>query len=184
MRIALAVEGTRGDIHPMLALAVRLRERGHDALLCAPPDFAEDAAAQGVPFHCVGMSVRAYLETQADFLHGTALQSLRAGKRYFQDSIERQFRDLAAGVARADWILAAGPQLAAASVAQAIGARYRFISYCPSLLNSPYQTPFVVPRGSLHPWLNRLAWWGTLRFLSSALRGPVDRSTIAGGVMR
>ena len=45
LRIALAVDGTRGDVHPMLALGVALRERGHQALLCAPPDFAEDADA-------------------------------------------------------------------------------------------------------------------------------------------
>ncbi|HVN38383.1 MAG TPA: glycosyltransferase, partial [Myxococcota bacterium] len=51
VRIALTVDGTRGDVHPMLALGSALRARGHDALLCAPPDFAEDAARAGVPFH-------------------------------------------------------------------------------------------------------------------------------------
>lgn len=175
MRIALAVEGTRGDIHPMLALAVRLHERGHDALLCAPPDFAEDAAAQAVPFHPVGTSVRAYLEAQAAALHGSTLQMLLLSRRYFEESIERQFRGLAAGASGADWILSAGPHFAAASVAQAVGARHRFLSYCPSVLRSPHQTPFVIRRGNLRPWLNRLAWWGTQRLVSAAARGPVDR---------
>ncbi len=175
MRIALAVEGTRGDVHPMLALAPRLRERGHDVFVCAPPDFAEDAARQGVPFRPVGVDVRSYLGSQAHLLHGGALHALRAGRQFFLESAERQFRELALAVQGVDWILAAGTQLAASSVAEAVGARHRFIAYCPSLLRSPHQTPFIVPRGTLRPWQNRLAWWVTLRFLGAALERVIQR---------
>jgi len=42
MRIALAVDGTRGDVHPMLALAGALARRGHEVVVCGPPDFAGD----------------------------------------------------------------------------------------------------------------------------------------------
>lgn len=174
MRIAIAVEGTRGDVHPMLALGTALRERGHEVLICAPPDFAEDAAGHGLPFHPVGSSVREYLASQSQFLHGSAWASLRAGQRYFLASIERQFRELAPAVRGADWILTAGVQLSASSVAEAIGARHRFIAYCPSVLRSPNQTPFVVPRGAMRPWQNRLAWWATLQLFSRTLRGVVD----------
>jgi UDP:flavonoid glycosyltransferase YjiC (YdhE family) len=174
VRIAIAVEGTRGDVHPMLALARRLLERGHDVALCAPPDFADDAAAQGVPFHAVGVNVRAYLEKEADFLHGSPVASLRAVRRYFHEAVQLQFRGLAAAVPRADWLVSAGTQLAAASVAEAIGARHRFVAYCPSLLRSPHQTPAFLPVAALRPWQNRLAWWATLCFFSGALRGIVD----------
>ena len=47
MRIVMAADGTRGDIHPFLALAEALIARGADVLLCAPPDFAGEAAEQG-----------------------------------------------------------------------------------------------------------------------------------------
>jgi vancomycin aglycone glucosyltransferase len=173
MRIAIAVEGTRGDVHPMLALAGRLKERGHDVVVCAPPDFAADAAERALAFHPVGANVRDYLESQSAFLHGSAWESLQAGRRYFFDTIVRQFRELEPAVRGADWLLSAGVQLAAPSVAQGVGARHRFIAYCPSLLRSPHQTPFTVPRASLRPWQNRLAWWGSLK-LFSALRGAVD----------
>ncbi|TDJ01645.1 MAG: hypothetical protein E2O73_03805, partial [Deltaproteobacteria bacterium] len=33
LRIALAVEGTRGDVHPMLALGTSLLARGHEVLV-------------------------------------------------------------------------------------------------------------------------------------------------------
>jgi vancomycin aglycone glucosyltransferase len=174
MRIAIAVEGTRGDVHPMLALGARLAERGHDVRVCAPPDFAGDAAERGLAFHAVGASVREYLESQSDFLHGSPWASLRAAERYFQASIARQFDDMRAALKQADWLFSAGVQLAAPSLAEACGARHRFIAYCPSLLRSPLQTPFVVPRGSLRPWQNKLAWWFTIK-LFSRLRPALDR---------
>lgn len=175
MRIALAVDGTRGDVHPMLALGVALRERGHSVLLCAPPDFAEDAARSGMPFHPVGVSARAYLSEHAEFVHGNPLVTIRAGLDYLRSNIERQFRELAPAAQGADWIFAAGVQLSAASVAEAVGARHRFFAYCPSVLRSPHQTPFIVQRASLPRWLNRLAWWATVLLFSTTLRGVVQR---------
>jgi vancomycin aglycone glucosyltransferase len=181
MRIAIAVEGTRGDVHPMLALGVRLAERGHDVRVCAPPDFAGDAAERGLAFHAVGASVREYLESQADFLHGSPWASLRAAERYFQQSIQRQFHDMAGALRSVDWLLSAGVQLAAPSLAEACGARHRFVAYCPSLLRSPLQTPFVVPRAWLRPWQNRLAWRFTLA-LFGRLRPALDRERARYGL--
>jgi UDP:flavonoid glycosyltransferase YjiC (YdhE family) len=175
LRIVLAVDGTRGDVHPMLALAVALQQRGHETLLGAPPDFAEDAARCGVPFHPVGVSARQYLAEHAEFVHGDAITAFRAGRDYLMSNIERQFRELAPAARGADWIYTAGVQLSAGSIAQAVGARHRFFAYCPSVLRSPEQTPFVVQRGSLPRWLNRLAWLVTVGIFSLSLRGVVKR---------
>ena len=46
MRIALAAEGTRGDVHPLLGLGSLLAERGHEVVICAPPDFSGDICFQ------------------------------------------------------------------------------------------------------------------------------------------
>ena len=98
MRIALAVDGTRGDVHPMLALAVRLGERGHQVHCCARrPTSPRTLRERGLAFHPVGVSVRDYLEAQAAFLHGNALAiDPREGRRYFQETLVRQFRELTA----------------------------------------------------------------------------------------
>ena len=50
MRVLLATHGTRGDVQPMLALAVALRRAGHDALLAAPGSFTATAAEHEVEF--------------------------------------------------------------------------------------------------------------------------------------
>jgi vancomycin aglycone glucosyltransferase len=159
----------------MLALGAALRARGHDVVLCAPPDFAEDARCRGVAFHPVGVSAQAYLAEHAEFLHGTMRTSMLAARDYLQSNVVRQFRELAVAARGADWILAAGVQLSAGSVAEAVGARHRFVAYCPSVLRSRHQTPFVVPRAELPAWLNRLAWWAVIRIFGATLRGVVTR---------
>ena len=44
MRVSLSTYGSRGDVEPMVALAVRLRALGTQGRVCAPPDCA---AAEG-----------------------------------------------------------------------------------------------------------------------------------------
>ncbi|MFI5688100.1 glycosyltransferase [Streptomyces sp. NPDC051636] len=61
MRVLLSTHGSRGDVEPLVALAVRLRELGTEARVCAPPDedFAQRPAGVGVPLVPVGQSARA-----------------------------------------------------------------------------------------------------------------------------
>ncbi|RSM70421.1 glycosyltransferase [Amycolatopsis sp. WAC 01375] len=50
MRALLVTHGTRGDVQPMLALAVALRDRGHEAVLAAPESFADTAVEHDIEF--------------------------------------------------------------------------------------------------------------------------------------
>src|SRR5215217_4364527 len=58
MRVLLSTYGSRGDVEPMVGLAVRLRALGAEVRVCAPPDFAELLARGGVPLVPVGQPVR------------------------------------------------------------------------------------------------------------------------------
>ena len=58
MRVLLSTYGSRGDVEPMVELAVRLRALGAEMRVCAPPDFAELLARAGVPLVPVGQPVR------------------------------------------------------------------------------------------------------------------------------
>ena len=61
MRVLLSTYGSRGDVEPLVGLAVRLRALGAEVRVCAPPDeeFAELLARVGVPLVPVGPPVRA-----------------------------------------------------------------------------------------------------------------------------
>ena len=44
MRVLLSTYGSRGDIEPLVGLAVALRALGAEVRVCAPPDCAERLA--------------------------------------------------------------------------------------------------------------------------------------------
>ena len=60
MRVLLQSYGSRGDVEPLVALAVHLRELGAEVRMCAPPDeeFAALLAGTGVEQVAFGQSVR------------------------------------------------------------------------------------------------------------------------------
>lgn len=58
MRMLLSTFGSRGDVEPMVRLAVRLRALGAEVRVCAPPDFAELPARVGAPLVPVGQPAR------------------------------------------------------------------------------------------------------------------------------
>jgi vancomycin aglycone glucosyltransferase len=182
MRVVLAVDGTRGDVHPMLALATSLSRRGHDVIVCAPPDFRDAAEAQRLSFHAVGRDVRAYLVREAAALHGNALTALNAGERYFLDNLADQMRGLCEAASGADLVLAAGTALGAFSAAEQAGADYRIVLYDPSLLRSASQAPAFVPYASLPRWLTRLAWAGLVAFMNRRLQPELNRERARCGL--
>jgi UDP:flavonoid glycosyltransferase YjiC (YdhE family) len=47
MRVLLSTYGSRGDVEPMVGLAVRLWALGAEVRVCAPPDCAERLAEVG-----------------------------------------------------------------------------------------------------------------------------------------
>jgi UDP:flavonoid glycosyltransferase YjiC (YdhE family) len=52
-KITLATFGTFGDLHPFLAIALALEERGYRSVIASWPDYAEKVAATGIAFHPV-----------------------------------------------------------------------------------------------------------------------------------
>jgi vancomycin aglycone glucosyltransferase len=54
MRVLLSTYGGRGDLEPLVGLAVRLRALGVQVRVCAPSDWAQRVAQFGVPLVPVG----------------------------------------------------------------------------------------------------------------------------------
>ena len=75
MRVLLSTYGGRGDVEPLVGLAVRLRELGAQVRVCAPPDWAERLAQFGVPLVPIGPSVRALMHGAG---HGATPPSAKA----------------------------------------------------------------------------------------------------------
>ncbi|MEU4160442.1 glycosyltransferase [Actinoplanes sp. NPDC026670] len=65
MKILVLTLGTRGDVQPFVALAVELRERGHDTVVAAPARFADLFADRGLAFAVIDDGPLRVLDTSA-----------------------------------------------------------------------------------------------------------------------
>ncbi len=107
MRVLLSTYGGRGDVEPLVALAVRLRALGAQVRVCAPPDCAQRLAEVGVPLVPVGQPVR-------PLLHGATPPSAADVPRRAAELIAAQFDKLAAAAGGCDALVASGLMPAAA----------------------------------------------------------------------
>src|SRR5215510_3492907 len=123
MRVLLSVVGTRGDVQPVLALALRVREHGHDVHLCIPPNFIAWATDLGFPATAVGIEMRAPRPGEA--------------AKPVPDLIANQFDTILEASADCDVILGANAhQYAAPSVAELRRIPYVNALYAPTALPS------------------------------------------------
>jgi UDP:flavonoid glycosyltransferase YjiC (YdhE family) len=182
MRFALAAEGSRGDVQPMVGLAAGLVDRGQQAVVCAPPDLRHLVEARGLEFRPLGTDIHRFLGENADALRRGPVVAVRLAKKLFGRFLKEQFESLPRAAADADMIIGAGVQLAGSSVAETRGIPYRPVAYCPVLFRSGDYPPPVLPNQSLPRWANRLAWSGFLRFNEWVLRRDLNYHRAALGL--
>ncbi len=147
MRVLLSTYGGRGDVEPLVGLAVRLRALGAEVRVCAPPDWADRLAQFGVPLVPIGPPVRA-------LMHGATPPSVADVPRRAAELIAEQFDKLPAAAEGCDAMVATGLFPVAASVqsvAEKLGIRYVFAAYCPIYLPSPHRLPQPLPGRPLPP---------------------------------
>jgi vancomycin aglycone glucosyltransferase len=166
----------------MLDWADALRAHGHDAWICAPPDFREDVEGRGVPFRAVGGEVRVFLAAHAAAVARGGLAAFRTACAWFGSALEWQFDVLPEAARGADILVGAGVQIAGPSVAEHLGIPYRFVTYCPVLLPSAQHAPPILPRSSLGAGPNRALWWMFRAFTGHLLRRPLDARRAAMGL--
>ena len=143
MRALLSTIGSRGDVQPLLALALELRAQGHQSRLCAPPDFRDLAEGYGVDFVAVGPAVRHVGSSRPVIVGDSSPDAIR---RLMTDTIAGQFATLREAAACCDLIVASTAlQYAARSIAEQKGIPYFFAAYSPIVLPSPYHAPPPLP---------------------------------------
>ena len=101
MRVLLSTYGSRGDVEPMVGLAVWLRALGAEVRVCAPPDFAELLARVGAPLVPVGQPVR-------PMVHGATPPSAADVPRRAAEVVTAQFDTVAAVAEGCDALVATG----------------------------------------------------------------------------
>jgi vancomycin aglycone glucosyltransferase len=164
MRVLLSTVGTRGDAQPVLALALEVRELGHEVRLCVPPNFREWFGGLGFEVTPVGIEMRLPKPGAAP----PALEQPRQLRAAAPDLITDQFDSIGPAAKGCDLILGAGAhQYAARSIAEVNDIPYVNALYAPVTLPSPDHAPPPAPgqswRAGLAPDEVRRRWAQSFR---------------------
>lgn len=148
MRILLSTYGSRGDVEPLVGLAVALQSLGAEAIVSAPPDqeFVDLLARAGVPMAPAFTGVREWIE-------GAKARPADGIPQHAARMIGPQYEAIGAAAEGCDAVVATGlmPSAAAAQcVAEKRGLQYRHVTFCPLFLPSEHHRPFPYP-GYPHP---------------------------------
>ncbi|MEU4805592.1 nucleotide disphospho-sugar-binding domain-containing protein [Actinosynnema sp. NPDC023587] len=145
MRVLLTTWGSRGDVEPLVGLAVALRGLGAEVRVCAPPDedFVALLARVGLPLVPLGPTVRSVVS-------GPKPPTAQDALRLAPELVAARFEVLGAAAEGCDVLLATGLMPAGArDVAEKLGIRYVFACFhtygLPSRHASPGARPGVLP---------------------------------------
>ncbi len=179
MKIILATCGSRGDVQPILALALALQEAGHNVMLCAPPEYADWVQGHDCPFHALGSNVRPIIERfPAIYRFRTAIPMFR----FLQKEVKIQFVHLPSIIKNADLLLWSSLVQAAPTVAESFGMPCGFIAFCPQILPSSQHPCVLVRCHNFPPWLNRLSWRLASQLDKFTLRTMINRERLLLGL--
>src|SRR6185369_4736094 len=121
--------GSRGEVQPVVALAVELKALGVEVRVCAPPDFGDWVKTFGIEFTPIGPSVTA--TGKASPMTGPPTPEQR--RQMIEGTVAAQFATVPAAAQDCDIIVACGAlQIAARSAAEHLGRPYVYVSYCPA----------------------------------------------------
>jgi vancomycin aglycone glucosyltransferase len=171
MRVLISSIGSRGDVQPVIALAVEFIERGQDAVVCVAPNFKEWVESFGLTCVPIGPDLKR-LTAGASAPRNQPKPTTEQMQQLAAQTVRSQFPVLMQAAKDCDLIVAAGAlQLATRSVAESLKIPYVFAAYCPAVLPSPSHPPPKM--GSHHSqtlpaevnrslWLEEEASWNSL----------------------
>jgi vancomycin aglycone glucosyltransferase len=173
VQVVLSTYGSRGDVEPMVALAVALRALGAEARVCAPPDFEDLLARVGVPLVTAGASVREMIRRVRTAHKPPSAAELAPAVA------AAQFDAVAQAADGCDAVVASGltPAAAAArAAAQIRGIRYVHATPCPRWLPSPHHPPLGLHDRPCPPDVsdNRTLWELEAQGLNAVFGGPIN----------
>jgi UDP:flavonoid glycosyltransferase YjiC (YdhE family) len=144
-------------VQPVLALALAIQARGHEALLAGPPEKAGWASEYGCPFRSLGEDLTAFTDRM---LKAHTLSSAFRFISFVYREVGAQFDRLPEIIKGADLVVGASLVFALSSVAERLGIPYRYLAFCPQVLPSGWH-PFPAFKTQNFPtWINRLTWQG------------------------
>jgi vancomycin aglycone glucosyltransferase len=140
MKVAIVVNGTRGDVQPMLALSKGLLTNGHNVIFCAPPENEELLKRYSCPFVSFGPNYKDLFNKNGKIKGGATASP---NPKQMKEETENQIDLLPDIINGSDLVLGVGFVLGVHTVADKLKIPYRFVIFYPSLLGTSKTDPFI-----------------------------------------
>ena len=155
-KIILATIGSLGDMHPKIALALGLKQRGHDVTIAAMEYYRDRIEPLGLNF----APMAPHLDPDNTDLARELMDSRKGSEKILRDvimpSLHDMYDDLMRAVEGADLLVSGEIVYAVKSVVEKTGIKWVSTSLQPGTLFSAYD-PFVPPTVE---WLEHLHFLG------------------------
>ena len=196
-RIVIVAYGSLGDLHPVIALARGLKQRGHEAVIASSEPYRAKVTALGLPFH----AIRPDLSLSDEALVRRVMDGTKGSEYLMRElvypAVRGMYEDLLPLATNADLTLAGELACALPLIAQKHRVRWAYFALSPiSFL--PVHDPSVLPGPpllhfvqSLGPAANRFihflaqrvsySWWQPVRALRRELGLPDGESPLFQG---
>jgi len=157
-RIVLNTFGSFGDLHPYLAVAIGLRQRGHDPVVATSEVYRTKVEGEGIGFRPVRPDVGELLGND-EFIR--KLWHPRLGteyllREYILPRVNDAYEDLRQACEDADLLLTHAVGYAGPIVAEVMSLSWLSIALQPAVFLSAYDPPVLAPA----PWLRSLRLFG------------------------
>jgi len=185
MKLLLSSIGSRGDVQPLLALALELRALGHTPVVCVAPNFQPWIESFGIDFVPIGPDLEAWSRAAAARPIGSP-PSPEQRQQIARHSVAEQFRVMPDAARGCDAILVGGMlQIAGRSIAEALGIPYVCAAYCPAALPSPDHPPATMGarhQQSLGAEENRRLWLADAQSFDETFGAALNEQRAALGL--
>ena len=148
MRIVLTTFGTLGDVHPLIAVALEMRRRGHTPVLAVPEIFRSKIEPLGLAFWKVGPTLNPDDPRQVSQLMDIHKGTERTLREVLFPAIRESYQELKAAVEAdggADLMLAGELTYQAPVVAEVTGVRWASYVLAPLSFFSSHDPPVLPP---------------------------------------
>ncbi len=156
-KILFAVFGSLGDLHPHIALALELKQRGHDIVFCTLEYYREKILLLGFEF----FPMRPDIDPDDRELAREFMDAKTGTEKLLREmlfpALRHAYDDLTAAIKSCDLIIASEVAFAAPLVAERLCLPLISTALSPGGFFSAYD-PFVPPN---MPWLSKLRFLGT-----------------------
>jgi rhamnosyltransferase subunit B len=159
-QVLLATLGSLGDLHPFIAIALRLREHGYEPVIATTPEYRDNISMEGIAFHPVG-------PTGEKILSDLRMNTGELGRKISQDPLfvlegvafpylKSTYDDLSAVIDRSSLVLSSSLMFVARFAAERRAIPHLTVALQPMVFASAYDPPSVPGMPLLAPLLSKL----------------------------